>query len=668
MKALLLTSGMGWRMGAMTREHPKCMTELPGGETILSRQLRLLSEAGVREIVMTTGAMADTLTAYCDTLPTRPILAHNPLYAETNYIYSMRLAAETLGDTDLLLLHGDLAFSPLALLELTQRRESGVIVSSTLPLPEKDFKAKLGPNGVEEIGVSVFERAVAAQPLYYLTAADWRAWRGRIAEYCARGERGCYAENALNELLGREIRLRPVDMRDELCAEIDTPEDWARVGDALRALGSRTVYMSFSADILHSGHMRIIRRAASLGQLTIGVLSDAAVAGYKRYPLLQDTERMALMENIGCVSRVVRQDTLSYAGVLRALKPDIVVHGDDWRQGFQKPVRDEVVRLLAEYGGYLAEFPYSTDAAYDALERGARMQLSIPELRRARLRRLLAMKPLVTAMEAHDGLTGLIVEKTVVHENGGARQFDAMWVSSLCDSTAKGKPDIELVDMSSRLQTIDQIMEVTTKPIILDGDTGGLTEHFVYNVRTLERMGVSAVIIEDKTGLKKNSLFGAEVAQTQESVEAFSAKIRAGKAAQRTRDFMIIARIESLILERGMDDALMRAEAFTRAGADGVMIHSRRQEPDEIFEFVRRFRERDAHTPLIVVPTSFNQVTEEEFAQRGVNVVIYANQLIRSAFPAMRDTAETILRCHRAQEADARLLGIKEILTLIPEE
>ena len=288
-------------------------------------------------------------------------------------------------------------------------------------------------------------------------------------------------------------------------------------------------------------------------------------------------------------------------------------------------------------------------------------------MRRRRLKKAIEMKGLVTAIEAHSGITGLIAEKTMVNEEGKSYQFDAMWVSSLCDSTAKGKPDIELVDMTSRFRTIDDIMEVTTKPIIFDGDTGGMTEHFVYTVKTLERMGVSAVIIEDKTGLKKNSLFGTEVSQTQDSIENFSEKIHAGKMAQKTADFMIIARIESLILEKGMEDALGRAFAFSEAGADGIMIHSRKKNPDEIFEFVEKFRQRDVVTPIVVVPTSFNMVTEDEFKRRGVNVVIYANQLTRSGFPAMQKTAEIILKNHRAKEADEMCMPIKDIITLIPE-
>ena len=324
---------------------------------------------------------------------------------------------------------------------------------------------------------------------------------------------------------------------------------------------------------------------------------------------------------------------------------------------------------MGEYGGELVEFPYSHNDEYDRLEAAARSQSSVPDLRRGRLRQLIEKKGLVTCMEAHNGLTGLIAEKAAVLENGEIRQFDGMWVSSLCDSTTKGKPDIELVDFSSRMNTINEIMEVTTKPMILDGDTGGLTEHFVYTVRSLERIGVSAVIIEDKIGLKRNSLFGTQANQQQDSIENFCRKIAAGRKVLKTSEFMIIARIESLILEQGMEDALARAFAYIRAGARGIMIHSRRKEPDEIFEFCRRFRETDQDTVLVLVPTSFNSVTEKEWKERGVNVVIYANHLIRSGYPAMQKTAETILRCRRAKEADeAYCMPIKEILTLIPEE
>ena len=430
----------------------------------------------------------------------------------------------------------------------------------------------------------------------------------------------------------------------------------------------KIVYMVMSTDVIHGGHIAIINKAKKLGKLIIGVLSDEAVCSYKRFPLIPFEERKVLYENIDGVYKVVEQKTLSYKENLLKIKPDYVVHGDNWINGYQKPIRDEVIEVLKTYGGELKEFPYSSDQKYKEIDERARIEASLPDFRRSRLKRALSMKGLVTAMEAHSGLTGLIVEKTKVEENGGMKEFDAMWVSSLCDSTDKGKPDIELVDMTSRFRTIDDIMEVTTKPIIFDGDTGGLKEHFVYTVRTLERMGVSMIIIEDKMGLKKNSLFGTEVKQEQDSIENFCEKIKAGKNAQKSKDFMICARIESLILERGMDDALERAFAFTSAGADAIMIHSRKKEPDEIFEFVEKFRKKDKKTPIVVVPTSFNTVTEEEFLERGVNIVIYANQLIRAGFPAMQNVAKKILKAHRAKEVDDECISIKEIITLIPED
>ena len=433
-------------------------------------------------------------------------------------------------------------------------------------------------------------------------------------------------------------------------------------------MSKKTVYMCFSTDMVHSGHIEIIKKAEELGELTIGVLSDAAIASYKRFPLISFEDRKVLFENIAGVSRVIEQKELSYKNILLELKPDIVVHGDDWKEGFQKPIRDEVIEVLNSYGGELVEFPYSKDERYSELDKQSRMQLGMPDFRRGRLKKLINMKGLVTAIEAHSGITGLIAEKTTVLQDGKTYQFDAMWVSSLCDSTAKGKPDIELVDMTSRFRTIDDIMEVTTKPIIFDGDTGGLTEHFVYTVRSLERMGVSMIIIEDKVGLKKNSLFGNEVKQTQDTIFNFCEKIKAGKKAQKTPDFMICARIESLILEQGMDDALERAFAFSEAGADAIMIHSRKKDPSEIKEFVEKFRAKNKTTPIVIVPTSFNTVYEDEWKALGVNVVIYANQLTRTGFPAMQKAARTILENHRAKECDDTCMSIKEIINLIPEE
>ncbi len=429
----------------------------------------------------------------------------------------------------------------------------------------------------------------------------------------------------------------------------------------------KTVYTCFCTEVIHEGHLNIIRQAQRYGKVIVGALSDRALIRYNRFPTISQEERVRLYRGLDGVNNVVIQDDMFYEDVLALIRPDYVIHGDNWRTGPESAIRAQVKEKLEAMGGELIEVAYTNSEQVRKVDRQLREKLAMPEYRRGRLRQLLGLRPVVKAIETHSGLTGLIAEKTVVAQDGRLDQFDAMWVSSLCDSTAKGKPDIELVDLSSRLRTIDDIMEVTTKPIILDGDTGGLAEHFVYNVRTLERMGVSAVIIEDKKGLKKNSLFGTEVEQTQDDIESFSAKIRAGKRAQLTDDFMIIARIESLILDRGMEDALERAAAFTNAGADGIMIHSRKKDPAEILEFCDRFRAADKHTPIVVVPTSFNAITEEELASHGVNIVIYANQLTRSAFPAMQKTAEDILRCHRAKEVDDRLMPIKEIITLIDE-
>ena len=425
--------------------------------------------------------------------------------------------------------------------------------------------------------------------------------------------------------------------------------------------------MLFATDVIHEGHINVVKEAKKYGKVIGGVLCDAAMIRFNRFPTVSFDERVRMVKDIPEVDEVIVQNETLYENTLRKIKPDYVIHGDNWCEGPEKAIRDNAIRVMNELGGEVIEVPYTRNENVKKIDDRIKDKLSMPEFRRKRLKQLIEMTPIVKTIEAHSGLTGLIAEKTIVENNGELDQFDAMWVSSLCDSTAKGKPDIELVDMSSRLRTIDDIMEVTTKPIILDGDTGGLTEHFVYNVRTLERMGVSAVIIEDKTGLKKNSLFGTEVVQTQDSIENFCAKISAGKKVLRSDDFMIIARIESLILEQGMDDALNRAFAYVEAGADGIMIHSRKKSPDEILEFCDKFRAKDVKTPIVVVPTSFNSITEAELAEHGVNIVIYANQLTRSAFPAMENTAKEILKNHRALEVDDKLMPFKSIITLIDE-
>ena len=429
----------------------------------------------------------------------------------------------------------------------------------------------------------------------------------------------------------------------------------------------KKVYTCFCTDIIHEGHLNIIKEAMKYGEVVVGVLADEAMIKFGRFPVRDVNERIEMVKKIDGIKQVIVQDSIMYDKVISDIQPDYIIHGDNWKTGYLKAVRDNVEKLLSAYGGKIIDVPYTYNENVKRLDAQIKEKLSMPEYRRKRLKQLLHLRPIVKTIEVHSGLTGLIAEKTVVEHNGEFDQFDAMWVSSLCDSTAKGKPDIELVDMTSRFRTIDDVMEVTTKPIIFDGDTGGLTEHFVYTVRSLERMGVSAVIIEDKTGLKKNSLFGTEVVQTQDSIEHFCEKISAGKKVQLTDDFMIIARIESLILDQGMEDALRRAHAYVNAGADGIMIHSRKKDPAEILEFCDKFRVDNKHTPIVVVPSSFNSVTEAELSAHGVNIVIYANQLTRSAFPAMEQTAKDILKYHRAQEVDSRLMPIKDIISLIEE-
>ena len=428
-----------------------------------------------------------------------------------------------------------------------------------------------------------------------------------------------------------------------------------------------TVYVGMSADLIHPGHINVLKRASELGDVTIGLLTDAAIASYKRLPHMTYEQRKAVVESLQGVVRVVPQETLDYVPNLESLRPDYVVHGDDWREGVQKATRQNVIDTLAKWGGELVEVAYTQGISSTQLVQSVKEVGTTPNVRLSRLRRLIDAKPIVRVLEAHSGLTGLIIETCSAERDGQKVEFDAMWSSSLTDSTARGKPDIELVDTNSRLQTINDLFEVTTKPLIYDGDTGGKPEHFSYTVRSLERLGVSAIIIEDKEGLKRNSLFGTEVAQTQSSIEDFVHRIQVGKKAQITDDFMIIARIESLILEQGMEDAVTRAKAYIEGGADGIMIHSRQKSPDEIFEFCERFSKFERRVPLVVVPTSYNTVTEQEFIDRGVNVVIYANQLMRASYKAMSGVAKTILEHGRSAEVDSQIANIKEALAIIPE-
>ena len=429
---------------------------------------------------------------------------------------------------------------------------------------------------------------------------------------------------------------------------------------------NKKVYVGMSADLLHPGHINIIDEAAKLGDLTVGVLTDTAIASYKRLPFMTYEQRKKVVENIKGVSKVVAQETLDYRDNLNALKPDIVVHGDDWKEGVQLKTRQQVIDTLAKWDGELVEFSYTQGISSTQLNNALAEIGTTVDVRMAMLRRLINSKPIVRILEAHNALSALIAENTQEERNGKMVSFDGVWSSSLTDATAKGKPDIEAIDITSRLNSVSDIFEVTTKPMLFDADTGGKIEHFEFTVRSLERTGISAVVIEDKTGLKKNSLFGTDVKQTQDTIENFCEKISRGKKAQISNDFMIIARIESLILEAGMDDALTRADAYIKAGADGIMIHSRHKDPAEIIDFMSKFRAKDQSTPVVVVPTSFNSVTIEEFIEMGVNVVVTANHMLRSAYPAMLKVATSVLKNGRTLEAEPDCMSIKEILEFIP--
>lgn len=431
-------------------------------------------------------------------------------------------------------------------------------------------------------------------------------------------------------------------------------------------MSKKVVYVGMSADLIHPGHLNILTRAAELGEVVVGLLTDAAIASYKRIPYMNFEQRRQVIESVKWVSRVVPQETLDYVPNLRKIKPDFVVHGDDWKTGIQQRTRQQVIDALNEWGGKLVEVEYTQGISSTQIQGALKQIGTTPEIRLKSFRRMLHVKPMVRLLEAHNGLSALIVEHITEQSEKGPSQFDGMWSSSLTDSTIKGKPDIEAVDVTSRMTSINEILEVTTKPIVYDGDTGGRIEHFTFTVRTLERYGVSAIIIEDKTGLKKNSLLGVDVEQTQDSIEAFSQKISAGKKAQVTDDFMIIARIESLILDKGVNDALERAKAYIDAGADGIMIHSRQKKPDEIYDFCDRYMSFNTSKPLVAVPTTYNTATEDELAKAGIKVVIYANQLIRSAYPAMVRTARSILKHGRSAEIDSELLSVSKILELIP--
>lgn len=428
----------------------------------------------------------------------------------------------------------------------------------------------------------------------------------------------------------------------------------------------KTVYLGMIADIMHPGLINIINEGSKYGELIVGLYTDKAIATYKRLPYLTYEHRKSVVESIKGVSKVVPQDDWNYVNNLKKFKPDYIIHGDDWKTGPDQFMRLEVIEFMNQIGGKVIEIPYTQGINSSSLDKEIKSIGTTPELRMKMLRRLIEVKPIVRILESHSGLTGLLIENLSLEIDNRTIQYDGMWSSSLTDSTSKGKPDIEAVDLTTRLHSLNDTLEVTTKPILFDGDTGGKIEHFEFNVRTLERHGISAVIIEDKIGLKQNSLFGTDAVQMQDSIEDFSRKIKAGKKAQVTEDFMIISRIESLIAGKTVDDALERAFAYVSAGADGVMIHSKNKSGDDIKEFCLRFREKDKTTPIVAVPTTYNQIREDELISWGINIVIYANHMLRSSYPAMVNCATSILKHGRSYEANDICMSINEILSLIP--
>ena len=672
--AVILAAGLGSRLKEHTVEMPKGFLEI-NGESLVAASVRKLIDAGIQKIILGTGYLSEVYDTFASQYPGRITCVKNERFAESGSMSTLYSLREEIGSDDFLVLESDLLYDSSGLVSLLNSEESNVILSSgpthsndEVFIEADDNKHLINMSKRHEDLHSIYSELVGISKLsnqfYQKMCEVFEASDTLKIEY----------EAAIVKA-SSSLPIHVLKIDDFAWCEIDDESHLnraillisKRVADAeVSSSKKQIVYVSFTTDVIHAGHLNIIQKAAKFGEVIAGIQTDDIIMKTMRYPLLPLEERMKLFENVKGISRVVVQDELFYDKILRELKPDYVVHGDDWVSNYQRPVRDRVIEVLNEWGGQLVEYPYTKSPEITNLEGVFYDKIGVPEVRRGRLKKLLESGQTLRVMEAHSGLSALIVENTRVVVGDETRHYDAMWVSSLCDSTMKGKPDIELVDMTSRIKTIEEIMDVTTKPIILDADSGGLLEHFEYNVKTLERIGVSAVIIEDKVGLKKNSLFGTEANQKQDSIENFCAKIRAGKKATTTTQFLIFARCESLILEQGMEDAIKRCSAYVDAGADGIMIHSKSKQPDEVFEFCDKFKILYPMIPIVAVPTTYNTATEEELASHGVSVIIHANHLLRSAFPAMQKTAESVLLHGRSKEADEMCMSINEILNLIP--
>ena len=430
----------------------------------------------------------------------------------------------------------------------------------------------------------------------------------------------------------------------------------------------KTVYVGLSADILHKGHINILKIASSYGSVCVGLLTDKAIASYKNIPYLDYEKRKIVLENIRYVKRVIPQNTLDYVENLKLIKPDYVVHGDDWKTGVQKETRKRVITTLKKWSGKLIEPKYTKNISSSLIKKEMTNIISSPLNRVSRLKRLIGSKDIVRILESHNSLTGLLIEKINIIKNNKTIEFDGMWSSSLTDSATKGLPDNSSLSFSARISSINDLMDVTTKPLVFDADNGGQIEHLPYLIRSLERTGVSAIIMEDKIGLKKNSLFKNQSGTKQDKPNLFAKKIKKICDTRQSNDFMVIARIESFIVGKGLQDALKRADIYSKAGADAILIHSKEKTPAEIFSFAKEFRKSKNFIPLVSVPSTYSKVYEEELIKNSFKLVIYANQLLRAAYPAMENTAKTILKNRRAYEADKKIIPIKEIINLIKND
>ena len=428
---------------------------------------------------------------------------------------------------------------------------------------------------------------------------------------------------------------------------------------------NKKVYVGLSADILHEGHINILKKASKLGEVTVGLLTDAAIASYKKLPHLDYKQREIILKNIKFVKKVIPQDTLDYTKNLLRLKPNYVVHGDDWRAGIQKNVRKKVIKTLKKWSGKIIEPKYTKNISSTKIKNKIIEIGTSAENRKSKLKRLIDAKKIVRIIESHSALAGLIVENLKLIKGQNFLEFDGMWSSSLADSTVRGKPDNQAVDYSTRIAGLNEILDVTSKPIIFDADNGGRIEHLPYLVKTLERIGVSAIVLEDKIGLKKNSLFKSQEKAKQDSIENFCIKLKKARESKISDDLFIVARIESFILGKDLKDAMRRAEAYSRSGADAILIHSKEKHPNQIFSFSKNFTKSKFLKPLIAIPSTYSKTYERELINNGFKIVIYANHFLRAIHPAMVNVAKMILKNQRSFEAEKKMSSIKEVINLI---